>query len=369
MPTRVRWVSSRLMIMIASIFITFFILEGFVRVFYPQQLVRLRPDVFIPVDNGLGHKFAANLDIRINTGEREVRLITNEQGYRIGRQPTSDEPEYRILALGDSFLAGLQVEAHQTMTSLLENDLRQQWEIPVEIVNTGVDGYDPNNYRAILQTELARQRYDLVIVFVYLGNDIISSDLAILPPREAVSHRPFSIPTSLTMAEWKDGVFYPINNTLERNSHFYIFFKDKGHVLLARLGLTAYYFPSILKTSMAESPDWETSANVLKDIAYKAQPIPTYFVLIPTVLQVDDSQLSWYLTAFNVDPQTIDLAQPQTILRELLDPLPTYDTTPILQDAQQQGVSDLYGSISSHLGINGHRIIADFLLTILEDIE
>ena len=87
------------------------------RIVAPQPLVQIRPDIWMPVD-GLGYQLAPNLDTTINTGEGSVRLLTDEKGHRIGLQGPPNG-ERKILAVGDSFLEGLQVEYEELVTTRL----------------------------------------------------------------------------------------------------------------------------------------------------------------------------------------------------------------------------------------------------------
>lgn len=83
---------------------------------------------------------APNLDTRINTGEREVRLLTDAAGHRIGPDPRP-EATYRVLALGDSYQAALQVEHEQTFTALLERRLTRDRQIAE--ITARAAGYEP----------------------------------------------------------------------------------------------------------------------------------------------------------------------------------------------------------------------------------
>lgn len=59
--------------------------EGIVRLVLPQALILRRPDVWYPVA-GLGWDRSPNLDTTVNFGGAgPVRLITDNEGNRIGR--------------------------------------------------------------------------------------------------------------------------------------------------------------------------------------------------------------------------------------------------------------------------------------------
>src|SRR6185503_6298606 len=104
------------------------------------------------------------------TGERSVRVLSDERGHRIGaaRRP---RPDRSVLAIGDSFVEALQVEAEQTMTALLAESLTRSSGRTVRVVNGAVGGWDANQYLIAAKRELDGAKYDLLLVFVFLEND------------------------------------------------------------------------------------------------------------------------------------------------------------------------------------------------------
>jgi hypothetical protein len=62
-------------------------------------------------------------------------------------RPKCDE----LVALGDSYLEAMQVEYEDTMTALLEKRLSSRLGRSMRILNTGVGGWDPNQYRIQLE--------------------------------------------------------------------------------------------------------------------------------------------------------------------------------------------------------------------------
>lgn len=76
---------------------------------------------------------------------------------------------YRILALGDSFVKGV-VPYSRNFLTLLEADLRGT--APVEIINMGISGSDPEGYLDLLSEEGLQLNPDMAMVFFFVGNDI-----------------------------------------------------------------------------------------------------------------------------------------------------------------------------------------------------
>src|SRR5687768_3771092 len=115
------------------------LLEISLRVFMPQQLITTT-DLYVPDESGLAIRHKPNLDTMVNTGERSVRFVTDENGFRV-RDQEMGRGDVNILALGDSYLAALQVEYDDTYIGRLEAILSDDLGKTVRIVNTGVGAY------------------------------------------------------------------------------------------------------------------------------------------------------------------------------------------------------------------------------------
>lgn len=352
-----------LLVPLAAIVVMLLVIEGLVRLVMPQQLIVIRSDVWMPVDH-FEHQLRPNLDTSINLGEREVRLITDDNGYRIGSEPRK-KPTIRILALGDSFLEALQVEYHQTMVARLDEALSDALGERVVTVNTGVSKTGPNHYLLRARHELDRQTYDLVMVYIYLDNDIIKSKIASFKPLNPTLQHTMRMPKGFGRDEIIKAWLYPINDTLEEYSHLYILFKDRARVLLARLGLTPFYFPDVMLRSLANSPRWAFTSSVLKDIAREADKdgTPCVFVLLPANYQVIEAFLDNYVASFNIDREDMDLEQPaRMLMRDLAaESFTVLNATQALKAAYKNGKKELYGLIDTHFSPMGHEVVASYL--------
>ena len=354
---------SGLLITLSTI-IALLLAEAAVRAFFPQQLIEFHQDVYVPVD-GFGFKLKANNDTRVNRGDGEVHLLTDEHGYRVGEAGRT-AADINILALGDSFLEALQVDYDQTMTSLVEDRLAKEKGESVSILNTGVSMYNPNHYLMTARKELARGKFSLVVVFIYMANDVVDERTSYYEPLAPTSKHILRFPESLDKREIIDAVLYPVNDFLENRSHLFVLFKDRGRTLLARLGLTPYYFPGVMKKATAGFEQWQLTADILQDIERLAasHDTPTLFVLLPASYQVNKKTFDWYLNSFDIDPASVDLDQPSKILTAELTKrkLRVIDTTEALRQAYNTGTEDLYGKVDPHFAPKGHQVVADTLM-------
>jgi hypothetical protein len=351
------WVA-RLLLAASALAIAFGLGEGLVRLVAPQQLVLLRPDVWQPIDS-LGWTHRPNVSTTINTGARSVRLITDADGLRLGTAGAI-EGRRRILLLGDSFMAALQVEYEQSVSGLLEAQLAQRLNQTVAVRNTAVDGWDPPQYLIRARQMLERERFDLALVAVYLGNDIVERHLERYPPRAYVEVHRLRVPRRLGWHEFIEAVLYPINDYLEVRSHLFILAKTRLKAVLTRLELTADYFPIALLRREATSPRWTVTAQILSDIrdAARAQGVPTLFVLIPALYQVDTAEFQRALKGFRIDPAAVDLEQPNHLLSAAMrrHGLAVLDVLPEFRRAHQAG-ERLYGKVDLHLSRAGHALL------------
>lgn len=336
--------------------------EVLVRTFAPQQLTILRPDVWQPVDT-LGWTHRPEIDTRINTGEREVRVRTDGMGFRIGSAGRV-EGERTVLLLGDSFMAALQVEHEQSLAGLMESGLRERLGVPVAVRNTAVGAWDPPHYLLRMQSLAGREPADLVLVAVYVGNDVVDYAPTHFAPREPVSRYSFHVPRSLHLSELVEAVARPLDGWLRRHSHLHVLLRNQLRFLRMRLGLSGAYFPPGLTVAEADDPRWEVTADLLARVRDEAatQGIPTLMVLLPSDFQVDTTLLAAHARAFGVPLDSVDIGQPQRLLtRELQERgVEVIDALPALREALAAGRYG-YGRIDTHFSPEGHQVVYELL--------
>jgi hypothetical protein len=108
------------------------------------------------------------------TSEFTSWIEINSKGLR-GAEIDYRKPagEYRILVVGDSFTFAEQVNQQETFTQRLEDRLNAESSGPhYRVLNAGSNGWATANEAVYLTKEGVRFRPDLVIVALYVGNDI-----------------------------------------------------------------------------------------------------------------------------------------------------------------------------------------------------
>lgn len=329
---------------------------------HPQPLVTPRPDVWVP-DDGLGWKRAPNLAtaIRIPTGE--VPLFTDGEGHRIPVDSAAadvlPEPRRKILALGDSLVAGLQVEAEETLSEGLARALTEILGEPTEVVNAAVSGWGPEQYLEAARRELARASYDLVVVFL-----TVEDDTRLEPrksPRPGASPSLPELPALRSPEKPTDGAPSAMTRYLQQRSQLFV---------AARRALGGpSRLPPVFRDTDPESERWETTSHLGRLLAEVAEETgaESFFILLPAPYQVDPEEGKRRFQAVasqDGGPEDgmarIRFANGQLLLHLRRHALVASDPTPTLQRARRAGV-EIYGKRDRHLTASGHRAVAAYV--------
>lgn len=153
-----------------SLLFTLALLEGAARIFKLGTGLFWQPDSqlgWVNIPNAKGWESCY--------GECEIRVTINSHGLRDREIPYEKEPDTtRILMLGDSTTAAMQVTLEDTFVKKLESDLNKG-EDSWEVINAGVNAYGTDN--ELLFYRFEGQEYDPDIVFLnmYLANDVYNN--------------------------------------------------------------------------------------------------------------------------------------------------------------------------------------------------
>jgi hypothetical protein len=296
--------------------------------------------------------------------------VTDNNGYRVNKNiPKNREADLSILALGDSFLEALQVENVFTIPEIIRQNLEKKHDITVQADNAGVTGWDPNHYYLEAKNALARKKYDLGIVFLFVANDIVRYEADSFPERNPLIRHNFYIPRSLNWDGIVGSFFYPLNDILETKSHLFILVKKSIRFQLAKIGLTARYFPSIFMKNEDDLLKQSTTAKICKKIKaeFNKYNTPVFFVLIPAIYQVNDKIFNKYVNAFDIDTASVDITRPNKFFKKefkkrrltLVDPL-------VFMRNTAENNLNMYNSVDSHLNEQGHYAVSEYILPIVE---
>ena len=251
---------TRISLLAASILVSIVLAEALVRLVNPQELILLnRTDIWTP-DDVVGWRHRPNLAVTVNTGEGAVSFSTDFRGYRSSaeRRPVGQR---FALVLGDSFLEALSVPYESTLPAVLERHLREKHQLEFIFDNAAVGGWGPSQYLLEAKRTRKLRKYAVGLVFLYIGNDIVSEHVTSFGSGPAGYRPGIRWPRKLNFTELKKGVLHPINEFLKARSHLFNLLKSRLWATLARVGLTAASFPDSFRIATRQSSSWTTTTH------------------------------------------------------------------------------------------------------------
>jgi lysophospholipase L1-like esterase len=203
----IRSILSKVSLAIASVLFTLILLEIFARISHlgtggfwePYPLYGWRN---IPNASGWESCY----------GECSVYVKINSNGLR-NRETTYQKPPdvRRILFLGDSMTAALQVPLDDTFAQVLEERLYsaagyENWEV----INAGVNAFGTDNELLFYRLEASKYQPDIVILGIYLANDVYNNYPLLEQAVGGSAHKPY-----FEFTETGDLVLknFPVQNT------------------------------------------------------------------------------------------------------------------------------------------------------------
>jgi lysophospholipase L1-like esterase len=121
-----------------------------------------------------------------------VWVTINSRGLRDREIPYEKDPQVRrILMLGDSTTAAMQVPLEETFVKQLEAHLIGAGEGEWEVVNAGVNAYGTDNELIFYEWEGSKYDPDIVFLDVYLANDIYNNSRTLELRLGGQSHKPY----------------------------------------------------------------------------------------------------------------------------------------------------------------------------------
>jgi hypothetical protein len=269
------------------------------------------------------------------------------RGNRLG-YPGDDHPlrkptgTYRIAALGDSFAVGAAVAYDDNYLTRLQASLPG-----VEVLNFGVSGTGPREYLEILQTHAQAFEPDLVLLSIFVGNDITES-LATprgLDPRQYLLYLACERGSRI----WRQAITEPATGDRLAGTGF----SPAQFLEIESRRLEVCHTSSI----PALEKKWLRALDRIEAIAdlCRSAGKRLAIVLIPDEFQVNDElrKAACQLAGWQVDE--IDVQLPQKRLLEFLGKreIPCLDLLPVMKQT-----ADAYASRDTHWNALGNQIAA-----------
>ncbi len=202
-----------------------------------EVAVRALTDTVPPMtvrDSVLGRRYRANYAGRhVNPeSEREVDLRFNARGFR-GPDYAEAKPAntVRIAVLGDSMIAALSVDEHETAVGILQAKLAERFpETNWEVINFGVSGSSTWQECIVYQEEARKLDPDLVVCSFFTGNDLADNSTRLTSnPRIYFDFNGEGELVKLPLSSGRAG----LSRWLNTNSRFYVWQKGAKKSLRA----------------------------------------------------------------------------------------------------------------------------------------
>ena len=163
------------LIIIAITVLMFLLVEGFLRVFYPQnyQTTYLGEHPPAVVDNELRYVYHPDVRWVVEKPEFKVEYFTNNEGMRDKSQHIMPKPQglTRILLLGDSFTFGAGNNYEKIWTVILEKKFFENG-YKIDVVKAGISGFD--TYTEVVYLERIYHKYQPdIVLFAFQPNDLL----------------------------------------------------------------------------------------------------------------------------------------------------------------------------------------------------
>jgi hypothetical protein len=262
----------------------------------------------------------------------------------------------RIAALGDSFALGPAVPFADNYLTLLPHALPD-----VEVCNLGISGAGPREYRAALARDGWPLHPDLVLVSVFVGNDITET----LPTPRYLDPRGHAL-YLLCERGWRLACERlrqsdpPRAGVPDRLSAPPLSEETFRAVEARRLAVC------LAPPSAALEKKWRRALGHLNRLVAdcRSRAVPVAFVLIPDEFQVNPAVLDRAVADAKVSREAVDLDLPQRRLRAFCAArgAPCLDLRPALQ-----AVPDAYAPRDTHWNVRGNRAAAAALADWLRD--
>lgn len=121
-------------------------------------------------------------------GECEVYVEINSHGLRDYDYPYAKPPGVqRILFLGDSLTAAMQVPLKETFVKILEQKMGGGWEA----INAGVNAFGTDNELIFYREEASKYEPDIVVLGIYLANDVYNNHYELETRLGGSGHKPY----------------------------------------------------------------------------------------------------------------------------------------------------------------------------------
>lgn len=295
---------------------------------------------------------------RLQPGRQGHGQLGNSLGFP-GPEFVREKPAgtFRVAALGDSFSVATAVPYEEAYLTLLG----QTWQ-GVEVLNFGVAGTSPKEYRLLLNREVWDYQPDLILLPIFVGNDILEP--VIVPKLHRFNPNALYVELLLQriyrlvrervrLAEAKHhGDAHPAQSKNEASSP--IMSERTYRELLARHVAICRNRPDRIDEQL-----WRDCLHHVGGIIEDARQrgIPILVLLLPDELQVNEQMMldAWRVRGWPDQERQVDYANQRLAAFLKEKQVPYLDLLPILLPLG----SEAYAPRDTHWNALGNRVVAE----------
>jgi len=147
--------------------------EVVLRIVRPAQLSRIEYPCIYEPDAEIGFRYIPGSSGRVS-GHFEINnwVEINSLGFYDEEPLPLEHSDLRVLAVGDSFTAAMNVPRAEVWTAVAERELRARGFPTADVVNLGIDGTGTDVHVRLMERFVPRLRPQ-VIVLAFYGNDYL----------------------------------------------------------------------------------------------------------------------------------------------------------------------------------------------------
>jgi hypothetical protein len=364
-------------VLVVGLALPLLLLEAALRLFGPVVPGNYSTGTFLTPHPVFGRFHVPGFDGWVRSREFTSRVTINALGLR-GPERAYEKPTgtQRILMLGDSFTEAAQVAERESTVSRLEAGLNARGAGRYEVLNAGVGGWGTGQQLVYLREEGYRYQPDLVLVMLYLGNDIFDNSYA-LQGSPKNPHEPYWVfrddgkfePIEFRTRKPED--VSPVVSTLRERTLLYNVFEtgvlvklddadDDEELRANRFNLNKMVIHAT-KSSDRQDGAWRTTLTLLQRVRQLGEErgFKTAVVIAPAAFQVYDAEWNDLMSENRLKPADWAPDLPNAVLAANAGMVgaPMLDLLPVLHEAAP-GSERLYFPYDKHWTAAGHAVAA-----------
>jgi hypothetical protein len=373
-------------VLVVSLLAPLLLLEAALRLFGPVVPGNYSTGTFLTPHPVYGRFHVPGFDGWVRSREFTSRVTINSLGLR-GPERSYLKPAgtRRVMVLGDSFTEAAQVAEQDSTVSRLETTLNARGSDRYEVLNAGVGGWGTGQQVVYLREEGYRYEPDLVVVMLFLGNDIFDNSY-VLQGRPKTPHEPYFVFRD-------DGTFEPVEfrnrkpeevsplvGALRERTLLWNVFEtgvlakledseDDSELRANRFNLNKMIIHAT-KSSDRQDDAWRVTLTLLQRVQQLGEErgFKTAVVIAPAAFQVYDADWNELLQENRLKPADWSPDLPNAVLASNAGMVgaPMLDLLPALQ-AEATGGARLYFPYDKHWTAAGHAIAAREIASFLVD--